>query len=101
MKIKEKVGREVQSQFLVATWKQLILPTSASASVSHSQSEDAPPTADVGWALKKTKQSVHFTTKSLPVFLQGDDTGNKATTEDVAACMRSMRTTEGTKVHQR
>ena len=35
-------------------------PTSASASVSHSQSEDAPPTADIGWALKKTKKSVHF-----------------------------------------
>ena len=38
-------------------------PTSASASVSHGQSEDAPPTADVGWALKKTKKSVYFTTK--------------------------------------
>ena len=32
------------------------------------------------------------------VFLQGEETGNKATAEDVAAPMRSMRTTEGTKV---
>ena len=32
------------------------------------------------------------------VFLQGDGSGNKATAEDVAARMRSMRTTEGTKV---
>ena len=56
-------------------------PTSASASVSHSQSEDAPPTADMGWALKKTKKSVHFTTKVRQflheVFLQEEDTGNK------------------------
>ena len=64
-------------------------PTSASESVSHSQSEDAPPTADMGWALKKTKKSVHFTTKVRQflreVFLQGEDTGNKATGEDIAA----------------
>ena len=77
-------------------------PTSASASVSHSQSEGAPPTADMGWALKKTKKSVHFTTKVRQflreVFLQGEATGNKATAEDVAARMRSMRTAEGTKV---
>ena len=77
-------------------------PTSASASVSHSQAEDAPPTADMGWALKKTKKSVHFTTKVRQflreVFLQGEDTGNKATAEDVAARMRSIRTAEGTKV---
>ena len=55
----------------------------------------------MGWALKKTK-SVHFTTKVcqflLEVFLQGEDTGNKATAEDVAARMRSKRTAEGTKV---
>ena len=31
-------------------------------------------------------------------FNQGEDTGNKATAEDVAAQMRSMRTTKGTKV---
>ena len=77
-------------------------PTSASASVSHSQSEDAPPTADMGWALKKTKKSVHFTTKVRQflreVFLQGEDTGNKATAENIAARMRSMLTAEGTKV---
>ena len=56
----------------------------------------------MGWALKKTKKSVHFTTKVhqflREVFLQGEDTGNKATAEDVAARMRSMRTAEGTKV---
>ena len=77
-------------------------PTSLSASVSHSQSEDAPPTADIGWALKKTKKSVHFTTKVRQflreVFLQGEGSGNKATAENVAARMRSMRTAEGTKV---
>ena len=77
-------------------------PTSASASVSHSQTEDAPPTADIGWALKKAKKSVHFTTKVRQflreVFLQGEGSGNKATAEDVAARMRSMRTTEETKV---
>ena len=76
-------------------------PTSASASVFQSQSEDAPPTADMGWALKKTKKSVHSTTKVRQflreVFLQGENTGNKATAEDVAARMRSMRTAEGTK----
>ncbi|CAH3028348.1 unnamed protein product, partial [Porites evermanni] len=37
-----------------------------------------PPTADMGWALKKTKKSVHFTTKVRQflreVFLQGEDT---------------------------
>ena len=53
------------------------------------------------FALKKTKKSVHFTTKVrqflLDVFLQGEDTGNKATAEDVAARMRLMRATEGTK----
>ena len=32
------------------------------------------------------------------VFLQGEETGNKATAEDVATRMRSMQTTEGTKV---
>ena len=77
-------------------------PTSASTSVSHSQSEEPPPTADMGWALKKTKKSVHFTTKVRQflreVFLQGEDTGNKAAAEDVAARMRSVRTAEGTKV---
>ena len=77
-------------------------PTSASASVSHSQSEDPLPTADMGWALKKTKKSDHFTTKVRQflreVFLQGEDTGNKAVAEDVAARMRSVRTAEGTKV---
>lgn len=56
-------------------------PTSASSSVSHSQSEEPPPTADMGCALKKTKKSVHFTTKVhqflLEVFLQGEDTGIK------------------------
>ena len=76
--------------------------TSGSASVSLSQSKDTLPTADMGWALKKTKKSVHFTTKVrqflCEVFLQGEETGNKATAEDVAARMRSMRTTEGTKV---
>jgi len=77
-------------------------PTSASGSVSHSQSEEPPPTADIGWALKKTKKSFHFTTK-VPqllreVFLQGEDTGNKAAAEDVAARMRSVRTAEWTKV---
>ena len=76
--------------------------TSGSASVSLSQSEDTLPTADMGWALKKTKKHVHFTTKARQflreVFLQGEETGNKATVEDVAARMRSMRTTEGTKV---
>ena len=76
--------------------------TSGSASVSLSQSEDTLPTADIGWTLKKTKKSVHFTTKVrqflCEVFLQGEETGNKATAEDVAARMRSMRTTEGTKV---
>ena len=48
-----------------------------------------------------TKTSVHFTTKLcqfLRVFLQGEGTGNKATAEDVAARMRSMRTAEGMKV---
>ena len=77
-------------------------PTSASASVSQSQSEDAPPTANIGWALKKTKKSVHFTNKVCQflrdAFLQGEATGNKAMPEDVAARMRSMRTAEGTKV---
>ena len=77
-------------------------PTSTSASVSHTQSENVPPTADMGWALKKTKKSVHFTTKVRQflreVFLQGEDAGNKATAEEVAARMRSMRTAEGTKV---
>ena len=77
-------------------------PTSASTSVSDSQSEYAPPTADIGWALKKAKKSVHFTTKVRQflreVFLQGEGSGNKATAEDVAARMRSMRTAEGTKV---
>ena len=77
-------------------------PTSASASVSHTQSENVQPTADMGWALKKTKKSVHFTTKVRQflreVFLQGEDAGNKATAEEVAARMRSMRTAEGTKV---
>ena len=62
-------------------------PTYASASVSHSHSEDAPPTADISWALKKTKKSVHFTTKVRQflreVFLQGERSGNKATAEDV------------------
>ena len=76
-------------------------PTSTFVSVSHSQSEDAPPTADMGWALKNTKESVHFITKVRQflreVFPQGEDTGNKATAEDVAARMRSMRTAEGTK----
>lgn len=73
-------------------------PTSASASVSHSQSEDPLPTADMGWASKKTKKSVHFTTKVRQflreIFLQGEDTGNKAAAEDVAARMRSVRTAE-------
>lgn len=77
-------------------------PSSASASVSHSQSEDAPPTTDMGWAIQKTKKSVHFTTKVRQflreVFLQGEETGNKATAENVAARMKSMRTAEGTKV---
>ena len=77
-------------------------PTSASASVSHSQAEDAPPTADIGWALKKTKKSVHFTAKVRQflreVFLQGEGTGNKATAKDVVARMRSMRIADGTKV---
>ena len=77
-------------------------PTSASASVSHSQSEDPLSTADMGWALKNTKKSVHFTTKVRQflreVFLQGEDSGNKAAAEDVAARMRSVRTAEGTKV---
>lgn len=35
---------------------------STPALVFHSQSEDQQPTADMGWALKKTKKSVHFTT---------------------------------------
>jgi len=43
----------------------------------------------MGWALKKTKKSVHFTTKVRQflreVFLQGEDTGNKATAENIAA----------------
>ena len=77
-------------------------PRSASASVSHSQSEEPPPTADMGWALKKTKKSVHFTTKVRQflreVFIQGEDIGNKAAAEDVAARVRSVRTTEGMKV---
>ena len=77
-------------------------PTSGSVSVSLSQSEDTPPTADMGWILKNTKKSVHFTTKVRQylheVFLQGEETGNKATAENVAARMRSMRTAEGTKV---
>ena len=76
--------------------------TSASASVSHSQLGDAPPTADMGWALKETKKPAHFTTKVRQylreVFLQGEDTGNKATAEDIAARMRSMQTAEETKV---
>ena len=78
------------------------LSTSGSASISLSQSEDTPATADMGWALKKAKKSVHFTTKVRQflreVFLQGEETGNKATAEDVAARMRSMRTAEVTKV---
>ena len=78
------------------------LSTSGSASVSLCQLEDTPATADMGWALKKTKKSVHFTTKVRQflreVFLQGEETGNKATAEDVAARMRSMRTAEGTKM---
>ena len=69
-------------------------PTSASASVSHCQLEDALLTADIGWALKKTKKSVHSTTQArhflCEVFLQGEGTGNKATAEDVEARMRSM-----------
>ena len=76
--------------------------TSASTSVSDGQSGDAPPTANMGWALKKSKKSVHFTTKVRKilreVFLQGENTGNKATAEDVTARMRSMRTADGTKV---
>ena len=63
--------------------------TSGCASVSLSQSEDTLPTADMGWALKKTKKPVHFTTEVREVFLQGEETGNKATAEDVAARMRS------------
>ena len=50
------------------------------------------------WSLK----SVHFTTKVRQflreVFLQGEDSGNKAAAEDVAARMRSMQIAEGTKV---
>ena len=56
----------------------------------------------MGRALKKTKKSVHVTTKVCQflreVFLQGEETGNKAMAEDVAAQMRSMQTTEGMKV---
>ena len=70
--------------------------TYGSASVSLSQSEDTLPTAEMGWALKKTKNSVHFTTKVRQflreVFLQGEETGSKATAEDVTTRMRSMRT---------
>ena len=73
-------------------------PTSRSASVSHSQSEEAPPTADIGWALKNTKKSVHFTTKVRQclreVFVQEEGIENKARAEDIAARMRSMRTAE-------
>jgi len=73
---------------------------STSALVFHSQSEDQQPTADMGWALKKTKKSVHFTTKRAPI--QGEDTGNKPKAEDVAARMRFMRTAGGNEgVHQR
>ena len=72
------------------------LSTSGSASVSFCQSEDTPVTADMGWALKKTKKSVHFTTKVRQflreVFLQGEETGNKAMAEDVAARMWSVFT---------
>jgi len=77
-------------------------PTSTSASVSYNQSEDTPLTAGMGWALKKTKKSVRFITTVRQclreVFLQGEDNGNKATGQDIAARMRSMRTAEGTKV---
>ena len=90
--------KSISSSYMDAAHKS----TSASTSVSHGQSGDEPLTANMGWALKWTEKSVHFTTKVRQflraVFLQGESTGNKATAEDVAARMRSMRTTQGTKV---
>ena len=93
-----ETGKSISGSYVEAAQP----PTSASTSVSHSQSEDPLPKADMGWALKKTKKSVHFTTKVRQflseVFLQGEDTGNKAAAEDVAERMRSVRTAEGTKI---
>ena len=44
------------------------LSTSGSASVSLSQSQDTPATADMGWALKKDQEVCAFHHQSTPIF---------------------------------
>jgi len=78
-------------------WAETCRSISGIPSVSHSQSEDAPQTAGMGWALKRPFH--HQVRKFLrEVFLQGEDIGNKATGEDITARIKCMRTAEGTKV---
>ena len=60
------------------------------------------PIIEMGWALKKTRKSVHFSEKVRcylkDVFIQGEETGNKANAADVAARMKAMRNEHGARL---
>ena len=55
-----------------------------------------------GWALKKAKKSIRFSPRVQSflqeIFLQVEETGNKANPSDVSAKMKRIRSTDGDKL---
>ena len=76
--------------------------TGASSSSYNMQVFTDEPVAEAGWALKKGKRATRFSDKVRSylkdIFLQGEETGNKANAAHVASKMKSVRSADGKKM---
>ena len=76
--------------------------TGASSSSYNMQLSTDEPVAEPGWALKKGKHATRFSDKVRSylkgIFLQGEETGNKANPANVASKMKSARAADGKKM---
>ena len=75
----------------------------ASSSSDQQFSTDTPHAcADEGWAVKKTRKSTRFSDKVKlylrDVFLQGEETGKKASPADISSKLKNLRSEDGKKL---
>ena len=104
-----KLKRESDYDMIVAKWAETCkiisgdYVKSAAPSTTELTAEPAhSPSLKGGWALKKAKKSIRFSPRVRSflqeIFLQVEETGNKANPSDVSAKMKRIRSTDGDKL---
>ena len=91
-------------QSLAGGYLQSVASTLAAATADKPDNQNVPSTEE-GWALKKVRNAVNFSKNVrnylLEVFLLGEETGNKASSGDVAVRMKGLWDSSGNKRFQK